>query len=159
MKQFVAVLVAAFTVTSAALSVEPRSGQIPRMVGHSESLRYNRVYRAMLAAEAIDRRTLQDVFTMLCRPRPEFAKFICHQVDLRDRREWQTGVREDDFIGLERPLHERLIEVIICPALPILRETGLLDECISRLARDRWQRFWMNDNGARGRISLPRQPQ
>lgn len=38
----------------------------------------------------------------------------------------QTGVREDDFVGVvgvlpARPMHERLIEWIVYPAAPIIR--------------------------------------
>jgi hypothetical protein len=40
--------------------------------------------------------------------------------------ERQTGVREDDFVGLVavtpiRPVHEQLIEWAVCPAAPVLR--------------------------------------
>jgi hypothetical protein len=40
--------------------------------------------------------------------------------------ERQTGVREDDFIGVvsvipPRPVHERLIEWVVFPAVPVIR--------------------------------------
>jgi hypothetical protein len=40
--------------------------------------------------------------------------------------ERQTGVREDDFIGVvavirPRPVHERLIEWVVFPAAPVIR--------------------------------------
>jgi hypothetical protein len=40
--------------------------------------------------------------------------------------ERQTGIREDDFVGLvaasrNQPLHEQLIEWAVCPVAPILR--------------------------------------
>ena len=44
--------------------------------------------------------------------------------------ERQTGVREDDFVGLiglapttaAQPIHERLFEWAVCPAVPIIRQ-------------------------------------
>ena len=38
----------------------------------------------------------------------------------------QIGIREDDFVGLvgalpAQPIHERLVEWVVCPAAPIIR--------------------------------------
>jgi hypothetical protein len=84
--------------------------------------------------------TVEFTVGFLTGSRPLVALFVLHYrsrqlIINREEQERQTGVRDDDFVRelgaweiLEslcpkpQPLHERLIEFVICPAVPIIRE-------------------------------------